>query len=242
MSQYAEDYAQALFEPYQVKYRQKKLFERLALYPHRRILEVGCAMDPLYHHVSDCEQLVIVEPADVFYRAAVEGSGDKPYVKCVHGFLEDALPELKKYSYDFIVLSGLIQEVENPKKFLEAVCELCDSNTIVHINVPNAFSFHRLLAVEMGLIDSVYQKSATQVRMQQQITFDLDCLSALVQSTGFKILNQGSYFIKPFTHSQMSKLMEAGLVTDRMLDGFYGMERHMPGLGSEIFVDVQKCV
>lgn len=38
ISQYAEEYAEAPFEPHQLKYWQKKLLERLARYPHGRIL------------------------------------------------------------------------------------------------------------------------------------------------------------------------------------------------------------
>lgn len=245
LSRYVKDYAlepsgSYHFETYQLKYRKKKILERLALYPHRRILEIGCAMDPLYRHITDCEQFVIVEPADAFYHAALEGAKDRGDVECVHGLLEESLPKLKKHDYDFIILCGLLHEVECPERMMSAVHELCGPNTVVHINVPNAFSFHRLLAVEMGLIDSVHQKSETQIRMQQHRIFDPDSLSALITAAGFKVLDQGTCFIKPFTHSQMSQLMEAGFATEQMLDGFYGMERHMPRLGSEMFVDVQK--
>jgi len=241
ISQYEKQYADAPFEPWQVKYRKQRLLDSLRNHPHRTILEVGCGLDPLYLHMADFEQLVIVEPGDSFYACAVEGALGQPKIHCVQGFLEEMTAELERHPFDFIVLSGLLQEVEDPRAILEAVHHLCSPETVVHVDVSNAHSFHRLLALEMGLIDSIYQKSDTQLRLQGHTTFDMDHLIQLTTSVGFKVLDQGSFFVKPFTHAQMDQLLKAGMLTERMLDGLYGMAKHLPELGSEIFLDVQKA-
>ena len=64
----------------------------------------------------------------------------------------------------------------------------------LHANVPNAKSFHRLWAVEAGLIKSEYEKSAMQIRLQQSHTFDLESLQRLVQQAGFAVEESGSLF------------------------------------------------
>jgi len=240
IAHYAENYTGSNFEVYQVKYRKKMLFERLGRYPHRRILEIGCALDPLYNHLDDYEHLIIVEPAADFYQKAVVGAKGNPRVTCMQGFFEDKQSELRQYSYDIILLNALLHEVESPETFLQLVYKLCSNDTVVHVNVPNAKSFHRLLALEMGLVDSIYSKSAMQVRLQQQRIFDMDSLLEMTQSAGFVALDQGSYFIKPFTHGQMWEMMKGNIITDKMLDGFYAMTRYMPTLGSEIFVELKK--
>ena len=56
---------------------------------------------------------------------------------------------------------------------------------------------------------------------------------------GFEPIDQGSYFVKPFTHAQMSQLQGIGLMSERMLDGLWGLEKHLPGLGSEIYVNLR---
>ena len=68
-------------------------------------------------------------------------------------------------------------------------------NTIIHINVPNANSFHRLLAVEMGLIENVFELSKNNVSFQQQNVFDLNKLIELVEKLDFKIIE--SFSISP---------------------------------------------
>ena len=110
----------------------------------------------------------------------------------------------------------------------------------LHVNVPNAKSFHRLWAKESGLIKSEYERSATQIRLQQAHTFDLASLTRLVRGAGFSIAESGSYLIKPFTHAQMQQLVNLGILTEDLITGLMEMVKHAPGLGAEIFVNARK--
>ena len=92
----------------------------------------------------------------------------------------------------------------------------------------------------MGLIPNAFQKSELNLQLQHHTVYDLERLRAAVTRQGFEVIEHGSYLIKPFTHAQMQTLLESGLMTERMLEGLYGMEKYMPGLGSEIFVNVRK--
>ena len=115
--------------------------------------------------------------------------------------------------------------------------QLCSSPGIVHINVPNARSFHRLLAVEMGLISDVFALSDTQRTMQQSRTYDLDSLKSYLEGFGLKIVDAGSYFVKPFTHAQMHCILEKGCIGRDVIEALFGMSKYMPDLGSEIYVN-----
>ena len=53
------------------------------------------------------------------------------------------------------------------------------------------------------------------------------------------MIGQGSYFIKPFAHAQMQQLQDIGMLDERMLDGLMGLEKHLPGLGSEIYLNLR---
>lgn len=160
---------------------------------------------------------------------------------CYNNFLENIEAELSNYQFDYIVCSSLLHEVENPRQFLQNIFNLCIKNkTIVHINVPNMNSFHRLLAKESGLIKDEHDKSQNNILLQQHTNFDMNMLKSMVQDAGFKIINSGDYFIKPFTHSQMEYLMDIGFLTNEILDGLYSMQKYMPNLGSEIFIEAKK--
>lgn len=147
--------------------------------------------------------------------------------------LEETTPD----AYDLIIVSGLLHEVEDEDIFLQSLRMFCTPETLVHVNVPNAFSFHRLLVLEMGLIDSVHQLSETNKRLQQPRVFDLEMLKSAVERNGFRVEDSGAYLFKPFPHAMMENLISAGFLTDGMLEGFYLMDKYFTGVGSEIFVN-----
>jgi len=236
---YQENYASLPFEQSQARYRKRKIVESLEKHQPRAILEIGCGLDPIFNHYAAFDHCTIIEPGDDFVRLARDQARSDDAIAVVHGTLEENVETLLKTRYDFIILSSLLHEVGDSKRLLDAAARLCSPTTIVHINVPNARSFHRLLALEMGLIGDLFEKSATQRRMQQSHTFDVDSLAELASQSGFQVVEQGTFFIKPFTHAQMGSLQAAGLVTDLMLDGLYGLSSHFPDNGSEIFMNVR---
>lgn len=137
---------------------------------------------------------------------------------------------------DYIVASGLLHEVEDPSLLLQSVRKLCTDKTTVHINVPNMNSFHRILAEKAGLINERHDKSDRNVLFQQHTNFDITTLEDIVTENGFEVVESGSYFIKPFTHEQMGRMLTGNIISEQVLDGLYEMTTFMPDLGSEIYV------
>lgn len=238
---YQRAYNASSFEPVQARFRKRKLLDVLGAWQPSRILEIGCADDALFNHCADFERYCVVEPAPAFAalarKHAVRIGGGR--VRVLQACMEDATAELADESFDCILLSGLLHEVREAEPLLAALATVCKPHTRVHVNVPNAHSLHRLLALEMGLIHELHAISDQQRSLQQHRTFDIDSLASLCESAGFKVFERGSYFVKPFTHRQMAQLQADGLIDERMLNGLYGLEKHMPGLGSEIFVHLR---
>ena len=239
IASYERVYAGSGFEPVQARMRKRKLLDVLGAWQPRRVLEIGCGSDALFNHYRDFDRFCVVEPGAAFAQQAQDQAGDDARVRIVHAFMEDAGKALEAERFDAIVLSGLLHEVPHCEPLLASVARLCQAGTRIHVNVPNARSLHRLLAREMGLIDALQAISPRQRQLQQQRTFDLDSLVGLCEGAGFEVLERGSYFIKPFTHDQMSELQRVGMLDERMLAGLYGLERELPGFGSEIFVHLR---
>ena len=237
---YQLQYANQPYEKYQVAFRKRKLIELLGKYNHKHLLEVGCGLESIFLNFSSYEKLTVVEPAEMFYVKAQEDvkKAKNKNVNIVKALLEDA--DFKNEKFDFILVSSLLHEIPNQQTFLKTLHKISNSDTVIHINVPNAKSFHRLLAVEMGLIKNEYEMSASNIQFQQQRVFDLDALKNIVEADNFKVVESGSYSFKPFTHSQMQNMINNKTITEQMLDGFYKMEKYLPGLGSEIFVNIKK--
>ena len=244
---YTKQYEKSDFErEYQVKYRRKKVLDLMASYPHENILEIGCGMEPLVMFLTDLKRCTIVEPSREFASHAAEIAQKMGGVEIVRGFFEDIASKLMTKHFDYIVCSSLLHEVESPKRLLEAMFALpavLEGEAVIHINVPNADSFHRLLAMESGLIPDVRAFSRRNQVFQQNVVYDMDLLrktlEACAEACGrtVEILDAGSYFVKPLTHRQMEQCLEFGVFDKCVLEGFDKMIKYMPKLGSEIYVN-----
>lgn len=238
INNYIEEYARHSFEDVQVKYRRRKVLEQIRKYSHKNILEIGCGFEPIFQFLEDFATMTVIEPGYDFFANAQKLACDNKKIRCIQEFFcKEILTELTNQSYDFILVSSLLHELENPVEFLEALKEICSPETIIHINVPNANSIHRILAKEMGLIKNETEKSEANIKLQQHSVFSMESLVELVRNQLFQIVDKGSYFIKPFAHYQMQQLLDANIVDFTVLDGLYNLTKYIPEFGSEIFVD-----
>lgn len=247
---YAKKYVKSNFEKnYQVKYRRKKVLAEMAKYAHHNILEIGSGLTSLAEDVDDFDSFTVVEPSAYFINCA-RGSLEQKAparidrVRFIQGlFPDDVLADISAGGYDFAVISALLHEVENPSAFLDGLLAIAADDTVMHINVPNAYSLHRLLAYEAGIIEKIEAFGERNVSLQQHNVFSLDSLMSFLNNwgdhhnIGIDVLDKGSYFIKPFTHAQMEKALEDGIIDARIIQGFDKLIKYMPDLGSEIFVN-----
>jgi SAM-dependent methyltransferase len=239
-AKYADQYARRTFETVLVAVRRDQVLQAMARYSHRRVLEVGCGLEPLFTSCDGWEQFTVVEPSAEFAgraRSLAEGRGD---IRVVQAFFEDATRQLPAPPPDFVAVSSLLHEVEDPRRLLRSIHAVCAHETVVHVNVPNVRSFHRLLALEMGLITDLFEASELERRFQRHTRFDMDALSRMVADEGFTVERSGSYFVKPFTHAQMQAMLDAKIIDASVIRALTTMTAHLPGMGSEIFVDVRR--
>ena len=122
---------------------------------------------------------------------------------------------------------------------LNAIRKLCSKKTIVHINVPNANSMHRLIAIEAGLITDIHEQSEQMKRMQRRRTYDMNLLQDEIKGAGFTVVDSGSYFIKPFTHAQMQRCLDEGIIDSNVILGLERLAKYMPKFGAGIYVNVK---
>ena len=240
IQQYQDTYDNLPFEEYQVLYRRKKVLEQINERGAHCILEIGCGNLPLYKDDQKGREWIIVEPGKRFYEKAKSEAPSNVYVFC--DYFEDCTEKILNLNkkIDYIVCSALLHELEKPENMLNSICNICDQDTIVHIDVPNAKSIHRLLAMEMGIIPDIYTVSQQAIKLQQQSVYDKRILRNLCEENALQVINEGSYFVKPFTHRQMQDCLDYGIFDRRLLDGLDRLIRYMPEYGSEIFVECRK--
>ncbi|MFM8901605.1 MAG: class I SAM-dependent methyltransferase [Burkholderiales bacterium] len=240
ISSYAREYQAAPFEPVQAAVRRRTVLAQVARFSPASLLEVGCGNLPLLAdlpHVA-CD---VVEPATVFADAAQRHAKDHAEATVHCCGIED-FGAARPGGYDMVVVSGVLHEVDDALGVLAALRPLCHASSVVHVNVPNARSIHRLLGVAMGAIADMHELSQTQRRLQQRTVFDVASLSTLMVSAGFDVMDVGSLFIKPFTHAQMQELMDTGFMDEAMLEGLCRLVEYFPEHGSEVYVNARLTV
>lgn len=244
LQEYSESYINHPFEAIQARYRKRCVIENIMKYPHNKIVEIGCGLDSLVNDFDDFDQCFIAEPSELFFGKAEKDLDERPALKNKVTLANLKVEDVKTLPFipDMIIVSGLLHEVENPEMALTHTRKFCHNHTVVHVNVPNAYSFHRLLAREAGLIAGVHEKSSSQISLQQHSTFDFERLSALADQCGFKVIDHGTYFIKPFTHQQMQQLLDMNILNEKLLDSFYSMSKYFPDNGSELFLNLRASV
>lgn len=243
IEKYETEYSESEFElKHQVRFRQEKVLEILNQYRPQRILEIGCGMNSVGNVYKDFNKLTIVEPSHRFIEKAKIDLAGNGCIEYHESLFEECALELHRGDYDLILVSALLHEFEDPKTFLSAVKTICSEETILHVNVPNELSLHRIIAYEAKLISHLGDKSERNKKLQQQGVYHMEQLEQLVSSVGaVNVLDKGSFFIKVLTHSQLEQCLSAGIIDERILDGFYQLEKYITGFGSEIYINYQYC-
>lgn len=232
-----EDYA---FEEIQAKYRKRSILDLIKKIEPKRILEVGCGLDPLFAYLDQFEVFCVVEPTKAFFSHAMKIRKTSHLTSRIvlrKNFIEEDFEFLSSQKFDFAVIAGLLHEVEDPSLVLESVRRILPKGARLYVNVPNAESFHRLLALKAHLIQNQFELSDSNRRFQQHSVFDKSSVLKLLEANGFKAIDSGTIFVKPFTHPQMQSLIDHKIIDETILDGLYNLTDLFPDNGSEIFVD-----
>lgn len=213
----------------------------LKKYPHKSILDIGCGIEPIFPYCKNNINFTVVEPSTTFVQNVKRLAQRRPGITIIQNYFEKVYKLLEKSKeFDFIIMSGVLHEVPDPQKLLQAIYAVCRDDTVVHINVPNVRSFHRILAFEMGIIESLFEKSETDKEFQRNTHFDKETLFEMMKKNGFQILTFGTYFIKLFSNKQMETIIKHRIVDKSFVAGLEKMIDFIPEFGCEMFVEAKK--
>lgn len=103
--------------------------------------------------------------------------------------------------------------------------------------VPNSESCRQLLAQAMGLIPNTKVMSERNHSLPQHRVYAMTRLQAESAKNGLRVIQEGGYLIKPFTHSQMA-CMSPRLGID-VMNGLLERGERVPHLASEIWGEAE---
>lgn len=189
------------------------------------LLELGPAMGHMTKFlVNDFENVSVVEGS----KELLDLIPDYDNIEKHHSYFEEFETDKK---FDTIIMSHVLEHIENPIKILKLISLWLSENGVIIISVPNSKSFHRLAAVEMGLLESEYELNQRDLDLGHYRVYDLNSLKKDIIESSLKIIDEGGVFLKPVSNGQIDDNW-----TDQMIDGFYKLGKKFPEFCAEIFV------
>ena len=164
----------------------------------RNMLEMGCATGELASLLfGSAERYDIVEGSSTNIDAARRRV---PKARFFQALWEEFEPADR---YSDIVLNCALEHVEDPAAVLSRARTWLATDGVIHIVVPNADSLHRLVGVEMGILEHRTSLSDSDVRIGHRRVYDLERLLQDVRAAGLEPLHWQGLFLKVVSNRQM---------------------------------------
>jgi len=209
------------FDKKLIKFRYRTWKSRLV---GPRGLELGPAEGVMTKYLlDDFESLTVVDAASNL----INRIPDAPNLLKVHSLFEDFEPKEK---FNSIILEHILEHVEDPVALLRRAKDWLLPKGKLYLGVPNGSSFHRLVAVHMGFLDSKCQLNERDLKQGHRRVYTFETFRKDIESSGLKIDEMGGVFFKPLSNSQIDRDW-----TKEMIEGFYQLGNEFPENAADIF-------
>jgi hypothetical protein len=131
-------------------------------------------------------------------------------------------------------MGNILEHVDSPGLVVENAVSWLTRNGVILATVPNADSFHRLLGVEMGLIDEVSSLNDTDKKIGHQRVFNMRSFKSLFRHRELDIRYAGGIFIKILSYAQMENY------SDELMKGLWRMGDYFPDNCANLFIVAEK--
>lgn len=197
----------------------------------RDCLELGPANGLMTQHLRHSfKSLDLVEGAESLLRAIPEYDNVTKH----HSIFADFKPTK---SYDTIVMNHVLEHLESPVDELKNIRNWLKEDGVFICGVPNANSYHRLLAVEMGLLEASNELNDRDKALGHYRVYTLDELIKDVEQAGFRVISSGGIGLKFLSNSQLKDLFSEDFIKAALKMGSLA-----PNHGAEVFVICKKNI
>ena len=137
--------------------------------------------------------------------------------------------------YDTIIIGHVLEHIEDPILALKNIYSLLKNDGVFLVSVPNAKSLHRMVAVEMGMLESEYILNERDIELGHYRVYDMKILEEHLKKSGLNIVHMGGYFLKPISNGQIEKDWN-----EKMIEGYYKVGKHFQENCAEIYAVCSK--
>ncbi len=218
-----EDIAQSYIEADPGRMVDQKLLAmisgRLQAWLHGdKILEMGFGDDVWTRHIlKKCGHSYIVDASQALLDQATARYGDQ--VTPFQSLFEEFDPP---YQMDTVIASFILEHVEDPVAVLQRIQGWTNPGGRIIVILPNANSFHRRLAVCMGLQSSVEDMGSTDDQLGHRRVYTAEAAETDIRAAGLEIVEKEGLFAKFVPQSLMVGF------SDEVLKGLMCLGEELP--------------
>jgi 2-polyprenyl-3-methyl-5-hydroxy-6-metoxy-1,4-benzoquinol methylase len=188
-------------------------------------LEVGASTGYMTKYlIKDFKHIVVIEGS----KKLIEKIPDYPNIKKVNSLIEEYETKGK---FDTIIMNHVLEHIEDPIFVLKKLKNYLSDNGRLIVGVPNANSLHRLAAVKMGLLTSVYELNERDKSLGHYRVYDDYLLRKHLEESGFYIEHAGGIFLKFLSNKQIEECLD-----EKILDAYYELSDLMPQFCALIYM------
>lgn len=195
----------------------------------KNVLELGCGSGVTTKILlENFKQVTIVDGSDEYLTQNKKHNNGYTNSTYIHSNFED-LGLTKKF--EDIVLAHILEHVEDPINILKLSKKWANKDTLFHIIVPNGFSFHRRIGVELGMMEAPNDLPQAEADTGHRRVYDVEMLTAHIQASGLKIKNVTGCNLKLFTHSVLQ------VINQDYIDAIYKVSKQIdPSVCADLYI------
>lgn len=132
--------------------------------------------------------------------------------------------------FDTVIMAHILEHVDNPVEIISIGKKFLKQDGVLLIDVPNAKSFHRLAAVEMGLLKAIDELNETDNLLGHRRVYTSELMRDHIKQAGLKPVHWGGHFLKTVSNKQMEESWN-----QQMMDAYFEVGKRFPDNCAEIY-------
>ena len=198
-----------------------------SLRPHlrgRRGLELGSAEGEMTQYLrDDFDELTVVDGSAELLAQIPDYSNVRKH----HSTFEEFEPTER---FDCIIMEHILEHVDAPGQLLSMAKRWLVTDGRMLVGVPNGHSFHRLVAVKMGLLTEPCELNERDAALGHRRVYTPQTFREELEASGLRVEELGGVFFKTMSNKQISEFYDA-----RIIEGVYELGKDFPQNAAELY-------
>jgi 2-polyprenyl-3-methyl-5-hydroxy-6-metoxy-1,4-benzoquinol methylase len=196
------------------------------------VLELGIGSAVITNKL--CEEgfnVISVDGSTKVIENAKNKVGNTENISFIHSYFENFSCDRL---FNDILMTNILEHVDDPVKVMTYAKKFLKPGGRIHVTVPNAESFHRLIGKHMGMLENETSLNGYDIVVGHQRVYTFFLLSSHIQSAGLKIIDRTGVMFKALSNSQINELID--VYGEKLTDSLFELGKKFYKNAAEVYV------